>query len=189
MFAFKSKYFLIIENIKDFDFKKIKKINKFTVIYRNNSKIEDFDSLTRFRNTCRVKQVKFFVANDQKLATRLKADGIYISAFNKDLKFLNLRKKNFKIMGSAHNIREINQKNIQGCSEILLSKLFQVDYDKKTFLGIIKFNYYLHYSKKLIPLGGIKETNLNSLKNVNCTGFAISSEIKKKPAKIISRLF
>ena len=96
MFAFKSKYFLIIENIKDFDFKKIKKINKFTVIYRNNSKIEDFDSLKRFRNTCRIKQVKFFIANDQKLATRLKADGIYISSFNKDLKFLNLRKKLLK---------------------------------------------------------------------------------------------
>ena len=49
MFAFKSKYFLIIE-YKSFDFKKIKKINKFTVIYRNNSKIEDFDSLKRLKH-------------------------------------------------------------------------------------------------------------------------------------------
>ena len=55
-------------------------------------------------------------------------------------------------MGSAHNIREINQKNVQGCSEILLSKLFQVDYDKKTFLGVVKFNYYLHYSRNLFRL-------------------------------------
>ena len=36
-------------------------------------------------------------------------------------------------MSSAHNIREINQRNVQGCGKILLSKLFQVDYDKKTF--------------------------------------------------------
>ena len=40
MFAFKKKYFLIIENIKDIDLKNIKKRNKFIIIYRNNKKIE-----------------------------------------------------------------------------------------------------------------------------------------------------
>ena len=44
-------------------------------------------------------------------------------------------------------------------------------------------------SRNLIPLGGIKIKNLNKLKNVYCEGFALLSEIKKKPAKIISRLF
>ena len=41
----------------------------------------------------------------------------------------------------------------------------------------------------LIPLGGIKPKNLNNLKNVSCKGFAILSEVKKKPANIINRLF
>ena len=35
----------------------------------------------------------------------------------------------------------------------------------------------------------VMRSNLNSLRNVNSDGFAIMSELKKKPAKIINRLF
>ena len=68
---------------------------------------------------------------------------------------------------------------------------FTVDYDKNSpILGLIKFNKYTQYSKrKLIPLGGIKLTNLGRLKFINSEGFAVLSEIKKKPVKIINRLF
>ena len=73
---------------------------------------------------------------------------------------------------------------------ILFSKLFEVDYDKKaSYLGITKFNRLSRTSKNLIPLGGIKIKNLNKLKNLYCEGIALLSEIKKKPTKIISRLF
>jgi hypothetical protein len=44
-------------------------------------------------------------------------------------------------------------------------------------------------SKQVIPLGGIKNQNLNKLNNVVGEGFAILSELKKKPANIINRLF
>ena len=84
----------------------------------------------------------------------------------KDLKFLNYKKQNFKIIGSAHNFKEISFKIRQGCSSILLSKLFIVDYDKKApYYGVVKFNYLSKISKKLVPLGGIKSQNLNQLKN------------------------
>ena len=44
----------------------------------------------------------------------------------------------------------------QGCEIILFSKLFLVNYDKKSpFLGVIKFNNFLKINKNLIPLGGI----------------------------------
>ena len=57
-------------------------------------------------------------------------------------------------------------------------------------IGLIKFNKYTQCSKrKLIPLGGIKLTNLGRLKFINSEGFAVLSEIKKKPVKIINRLF
>ena len=103
---------------------------------------------------------------------------------------LNYKKPNFKIIGSAHNFKEILLKRKQGCSFVLLSKLFLVAYDKKSpYLGIIKFNNFSKISNKLIPLGGINNKNLNQLKNVSCEGFAILSEVKKKPAKIFSRLF
>ena len=119
----------------------------------------------------------------------LKADGLYISSHNKSFKCLFLKNLNFTIIGSAHNPREIHFKIKQGCKYILLSRLFKVDYDNNNnFLGVIKFNNFLAISKNLIPLGGINSSNLNSLNNSISEGFALMSEIKKKPA-ISSRLF
>ena len=61
---------------------------------------------------------------------------------------------------------------------------------KITFLGVIKYNnYFQNIYKKIIPLGGIKTSNLNHLYNVFGDGFALLSEVKKKPANIINRLF
>ena len=113
-----------------------------------------------------------------------------MSSKNNDFKPLNIKKNDFDIIGSAHNLK-INFKNKQNCKYILLSKLFTVDYDKNSpTLGLIKFNKYTQYSKsKLIPLGGIKLSNLSKLKLINSEGFAVLSEIKKKPVKIINRLF
>ncbi|MEC7137175.1 MAG: thiamine phosphate synthase [Pseudomonadota bacterium] len=189
MFVVKNKYFLLIESIKDIDLKNIKIRHKFFIIYRNKEKIDKIDAILQFRRQCRLKAIKFYVANNIKLSMILNSDGIYLSSYNKDLKFLNFKKKNFDIVGSAHNLKEISLKVKQGCSLILLSKLFLVNYNiKAPFLGILKFNNFTRISNKLIPLGGIKEKNLNHLRNVLSNGFAILSEIKKKPA-IFRRLF
>ena len=95
MFAFKKKYFLIIESIKDLDLRNIKIHNKFNVIYRNFKKSENIDDIKKFRKQCKLKQIKFFIANDTKLAISVKADGLYVSAFNKNLKSLHYKKSNF----------------------------------------------------------------------------------------------
>ena len=52
------------------------------------------------------KLIKFYIANDYELASDLKSDGIYISAFNKSLKHLYYKNSKFDIIGSAHNIKE-----------------------------------------------------------------------------------
>ena len=190
MFSLKKNYYLIIESIKDFDISTIKKRNKFTIIYRNFGKEEDHSELNRFRRRCKLKSIKFIVANNFRLAVTLRSDGIYLSAHNLMFKALYLKKFRFEIIGSAHNINEIVQKKRQGCEKILLSKLFLVDYKKNSkFLEINKFNNYILKYPELVPLGGIKYTNLNKLKLVKSNSFAILSEIKKKPAKIINRLF
>ena len=98
---------------------------------------------------------------------------------------------NFQIIGSAHNLKELNIKKLQRCSTIVYSRLFKVSYDhKKGYLGVVKFNL-LKLSRKedLVPLGGINLSNLNKLKTVKTKSFAMLSEVKKKPAKIFSRLF
>jgi len=188
MLAFKKKYFFIIQNIEDINLNNIKKNNKFVIILRNQKSKDNIDSLIKFRKKCKIKGIEFFVANNSKLAVLLKSDGVYISSFYKGFEQLNLKKLNKKIIGSAHNFKEINEKRKQGCSYIILSKLFRVDYAPlENFYGIVKFNL-IENRKNLIPLGGIKLVNLNKVKLVKSGGIAIMSEVKKKPA-ISSRLF
>ena len=190
MFIIKNKYFLIIESIKDIDLRYIKKRNKFSIIYRNKNHTENTTDLLNFRKQCKEKTIKFFIANNTSLAVLLNADGVYLSAHNKSFKSLSLKRPNFEVIGSAHNLKEITLKIKQGCNLILFSKLFVVSYNKNaSYLGINKFNSLLRINKNLIPLGGINLKNLNNLKNINSLGFALMSEIKKKPAKIINRLF
>ena len=126
MFTYKNKYFLIIESIKDIDLRNIKLINKYIVIYRNNGKIENIDKLLRFRRQCKSKKIDFYISNDEKLTADLRADGLYISAHNTSLRLAKLKKCNYKIIGSAHNIKEVKIKKQQGCKEIFLSPLFHV---------------------------------------------------------------
>ena len=191
MFAFKNKYYLIIENIKDIDLKKIKLKNKFIIIYRNSSKIQNTDRLKEFRAKCRVRRIDFFVANNVKLLTTLKADGLYISSHNKCLNLARFKNYNYQIIGSAHNVKELNLKKKQGCTTYIFSRLFETNYSyKKGFKGLIKFNLFKQTRKEsFVPLGGIGLNNLNKLKLVNSSSFALLSEIKKKPAVIFSRLF
>ena len=190
MFALKNKYFFIIESIKDIDLSNIKISNKFNIIYRNKNKIENMDKLLKFRKICKNKRIDFYVSNNAKLALILKADGLYISAHNINLNLSKLRNSNYKIIGSAHNIKELNVKVLQGCSDIIFSRLFKTSYAyKKSFLGVIKFNLLnISRNENLVPLGGITSANLNKIKMVRCRSIVILSEIKKKPA-IISRLF
>ena len=191
MFTFKNKYFLIIENTKDIDLRNIKLIDRYIIIYRNTNKIENIDNLIRFRRYCRSKKIDFYISNDEKLTSELKADGLYISAYNKNLRLAKLKRSNFKIIGSAHNIKELNIKMLQGCSSVVFSRLFKVSSPfKKGFMGVIKFNLFrLSRKENLVPLGGINLSNLNKLKMVKSGSFAILSEIKKKPAKLFNRLF
>ena len=190
MFIFKSKYYFLIESTKDINLKNIKRFNKFTIIYRNFKNTEKKEDLLRFRKDCKAKAIDFYVANNFNLALNLGSDGIYLSSYNKSFRALSLKKQNFHIIGSAHNYKEIYEKINQGCEKLLLSKLFSVGYDKNSpFLGVVKFNNYLSFYRNLIPLGGINLNNFGKLKQIKCGGFALMSEVKKKPAKIINRLF
>ncbi len=190
MFALKKEYFFIIENIKDINLSNKKKTSKINIVYRSKKGNENISELNLFRRICKQKRVNFFTANNLALASKLKADGIYISAFNKDLSIKKLRNSKFKIIGSAHNFKELNIKILQGCKKIFFSRLFKTSYaSKPEFFGTVRYNLLkLKFKYDLVPLGGIRLANLNKLKIINCDSFAILSELKKKPA-IISRLF
>jgi len=173
---FPNKYYFINE----FDTKNIYKLDKNTgIIFRNyNSKI-NLKSIISLNNFCKKKGYKFFLANNIKLALKLKLDGAYIPSFNKDTKHLSFSlTKNFIILGSAHNNKEIKIKEKQSVKVIFLSSIFKKN---KNYLGINKFKLLTKLTKtKIVALGGISVENLKKLKLTNCFGFAGISFYKQK---------
>ncbi len=191
MFMLKKKYYLFIENTREFNLNLIKIKNKFNIIYRNQTTKESIEDLKNYRRNCKRNGVNFFIANDTKLLSKINADGLYISAHNKVLNTNAYSKKGFKIIGAAHNQRELDLKIKQGCKIVIYSRLFRTNYPYKSgHLGIQKFNIISLRSKaELVPLGGINVENLSKLNSVLSQSFACLSAIKKKPAKLINRLF
>ncbi len=120
---------------------------------------------------CKKKNFKLFLSNDVKLALKLKLDGAYIPSFNKNTKHLSFSfTKNFLLLGSAHNNKELKIKETQLVKIIFLSSLFKKN---KNYLGIYKFKLFSLFSnKKIIALGGVSLRNLKELNLTNCLGFA-----------------
>jgi thiamine monophosphate synthase len=186
MFIIKNNYYLYIKNSKDIDIDQIKKNRKITIIYRCQNIVENKESLVRFRKQCALKGFKFYIANNIELVKICKADGLYLSSYNKKI-YLN---KNIKLIGSAHSFREIDNKIKQGCETIFFSRLFKTSYaDGRGYLGVVKYNLITkNFNVSIVPLGGINQSNLNRLNLVNTKGLALLSEVKKKPV-IANRLF
>ncbi len=126
----------------------------------------------KLRNFCKENRRKFYISDDIKLAIKIKANGVYIPSTNKNLNFqLFKQKKKFKILGSAHNFKEIKIKELQKVEEIFLSPLFKSKNNPQ--LNIYK---YLNLRKttimKDISLGGINNKNIKKLRLIKPFGFA-----------------
>ena len=142
-----------------------------TIIYRNYDQKVDEKIITKIKSYCKKKGNKFLLSNNIKLAVKLDLDGAYIPSFNKNKNHLSYSfKKNFIILGSAHDIYEIRTKEVQKINAIFLSSIFKKN---KNYLGINKFKLLsLISNKPTIALGGISNNNLKKLKLTNCLGFA-----------------
>ena len=156
------------------EFKKsiIDKQSKNTaIIYRNYKKNYKISEIISIRDYCRKKNIKFFLSNNIKLSINLNLDGAYLPSFNQSYSHLSYNfKKNFMLIGSAHNLREIGIKERQNVKEIFLSSLFK---DNVNYLGLNKFNLLSHYSKKdVIALGGISMENIKLINLTKSVGFA-----------------
>ena len=159
--------------INKFETNNIDRLDKQTaIIYRNyNSKLPNNALIIKIKKYCKKKNIKFYLSNNIKLALKLGLDGAYIPSFNKSTKHLSFSlKKNFIIIGSAHNIKEIKIKEIQGVNKIFISSIFKKN---KNYLGIIKFKLVSNLArKKVVALGGISKENLNKLRLLNNFEFA-----------------
>ena len=126
----------------------------------------------KLRNFCKENRRKFYISDDIKLAIKIKANGVYIPSTNKNLNFqLFKQKKKFKILGSAHNFKEIKIKELQKVDEIFLSPLFKSKNNPQ--LNIYKYiNLRKTTIMKDISLGGINNKNIKKLRLIKPFGFA-----------------
>ena len=125
--------------INKFETKNIDKLDKETaVIYRNyKSKLPDEKLILKIKKYCKQRNIKFYLSNNIRLAIKLDLDGAYIPSFNKSTNHLSFSfKKKFNLIGSAHNIKEVRNKEIQNVNKIFVSSIFKKN---KNYLGINKF--------------------------------------------------
>ena len=158
--------------INKFETNIIDKQDKQTVIiYRNYSSKNNEELIVKIKLYCRKRGLKFYLSNNITLAIKLGLDGAYIPSFNKSTSHLAFSlKKNFNIVGSAHNISEIKTKEIQKVNKIFISSIFKKN---KNYLGINKFRLISNLTKKkVVALGGVSKKNINKLKLLNSKEFA-----------------
>ena len=167
--------------INTFDTNNLEKQDKATIIiYRNYISLKkNINKIIRLKNFLKKKGNKFYLANDFKLALKLGLDGVYLPSFNKKFNHLSYTKmKNFSVIGSAHNLKEIKIKELQKVETIFISSLFKRN---KNYLGLNKFKILCNYTQNgVVALGGISKRNLKVLKLLDITGFSGISFFNKK---------
>ncbi len=151
-----------------------------TIIYRNySSKKTDKELILKIKNYCKKKGIRLYLSNNIKLAKKLDLDGAYIPSFNRNTRHLAFSlKKDFELIGSAHNLKEIRVKETQNVNKIFISSIFKKN---KNFLGINKFKLISNYTKKeIVALGGISKKNFSKLKLLGNSEFAGISYFEQK---------
>ena len=172
---FKKYYF-----INKFDKNHLEKLDKSVhIIYRNYKNSVNIKFLKKIRDFCKKNRFKFYLSNNFKLALMLNIDGVYLPSFNKCYRHNCFRfRKNFDVLGSAHNLNEVNIKLKQNVKTIFLAPVFK---KKQSKLGIYGFLKIKNLTKtKLVVLGGVQKEKINIIKLLKADGFAAIKYFKKK---------
>ena len=158
------KYFIFLDNLDKIIESRILKLKFKDIIIetKKNGKSKNFNQIIKF---CKKNKISFYFIDNYQLCTKHSANGIYLSTNNKSvIKPLSL-KKDFKVIGKAHNQLEYYIKANQSCSLIMLSPLFYNNkYTINKILNPLKFNLISKDWKiNISALGGINESNLRKV--------------------------
>ena len=168
-FKLLNKYYFI----NTFDTNNFKKQDRTTIIiYRNyTSPKKDINKILKLKKFFKKRGNKFLLANDFKLALKLRLDGVYLPSFNNTFSHLSYTKiKNFDVIGSAHNLKEIRIKELQKVKTIFISSLFKKN---KNYLGFNKFKILNNFTKnEVVALGGVSKKNIKKIKLLKIAGIA-----------------
>ena len=149
------------------------------IIYRNYKNPINLKLLINLRNFCKKRGIKLYLSNNFRLALKLRLDGVYLPSFNKSTRYNCFKfKKNFDVIGSAHNVTELNIKIRQKVKSIFIAPVFKEKFNKLGIYGFLKLRNFTN--KKLIVLGGVTEEKMNMINFLNAEGFAAINYFQKK---------
>ena len=95
MHLLKFKKYYFIDNFNPIHLRALDK--NISLIWRSKYKQGDLKLINKLADFCKKHKRRLFLSNNVKLALKLKLNGAYISAHNKDFRFNNYKlKKNFK---------------------------------------------------------------------------------------------
>ena len=181
------KHYVFLEEINNLIKGNVVKFNNINIIIDINKKdkkgLENQLSIIKF---AKKNKIPFLFKNNFQKCIKYNASGIFIDANYKKLTKPMLLKKNFHIIGSAHDQLEYSQKLRQKCHLVMLSPLFfNEKYSKNKILNISKFNQKtINWNIKLCALGGINSKTLKKIKLTKCMAigfkkFIFDAKIKK----------
>lgn len=181
------KHYVFLGKINNLIKENLVKFNNINIIIdidkKNKKGLENELSIIKF---AKKNNIPFLFKNDFQKCIKFNAFGIFIEGNYKKITKPMLLKKNFHIIGGAHNQLEYAQKLRQKCHLLMLSPLFfNEKYSKNKILNISKFNQKaLNWKIKLCALGGINSRTLKKIKLTKCMAigfkkFIFDTQIKK----------
>jgi thiamine monophosphate synthase len=164
-----NKSYIFIEQLEKLNKIKLLKLININIIIDVNEKTEKSNEKELFIiKFAKKNKIPFIIKNNFKKCFKYNADGIFLDSTNKNRLKPIFYKKNFDIIGQAHNQKEYFLKYNQGCKVIMLSPIFSnIKYTKNQLLEVLKFNLIsINWTTKICALGGINKKNL---KRINIT--------------------
>jgi thiamine-phosphate pyrophosphorylase len=175
---YRLKYYIFLDELNEKIIKNIQNLKKRKIDLKLIVSEKILFSILDF---VKYSKIPFFIIDNVKLATKHKANGIFLTSKNRSLINITKGSQRIEVIGSAHNQYEYFIKERQGCSTIFLSPIFyNKKYSLNKILHIHKFNLMaLNWKKSIGALGGINLKNLKLIKLIRSQSIGIKSLITK----------
>ena len=175
---YRLKYYIFLDELNEKIIKNIQNLKKKKIDLKLIVSEKILFSILDF---VKYSKIPFFIIDNAKLATKYKANGIFLTSKNRSLINITKGSQRIEVIGSSHNQYEYFIKERQGCSTIFLSPIFyNKKYSSNKILHIHKFNLItLDWKTSIGALGGINLKNLKLIKLTSSNSIGIKSLITK----------
>ena len=177
------KHYVFIDQINKIVEENLLKLKHLIIIVNINPQ-EDKNSEIELSiiNFAKKNGILFLIKNDFKKCVKFKANGIFIDSNQKIMLRPIMVKRNFLIVGSAHNQLEYYYKKIQNCNNLFLSPIFfNKKYSPNKIYGTNKFRLVsLRWKINLGALCGINKSTIRKIQLTKVKFIGFQSLIKEK---------